>query len=142
MESSAEQEVDAALTLLDDMSRIISDPAARGEISAILRRLGFQIGLSFTEGTKGKKRRVRRLAGGIVTFGDALKPTFGNNDRGTAAEGHGHDEASRKSGKNGSETPEKQTVSAGRVGPRETVRLTKSLREGVSSIKGNRGDRT
>jgi hypothetical protein len=34
--------------------------------------LGLRIGLRFVESIKGEKRRVRRLAGGILVFGDRM----------------------------------------------------------------------
>ncbi|MHC4063038.1 MAG: hypothetical protein ACYSUI_00845 [Planctomycetota bacterium] len=68
------QDVAAAIALLDDIERLISDPNARAEINGRLVRLGVRLGLSFTEGIKGKKRKIRKLASGIMAFGDAPLP--------------------------------------------------------------------
>ena len=64
----------AAITLMDDIERINSDRGARAEINGLLRRLGVWVGLSFAEGIKGKERKTRKLAGGIMTLGDAPLP--------------------------------------------------------------------
>src|SRR5262249_31549752 len=49
-----EQEVEAALGLLEDVQRITSNPQARTEINPLLRRLGIWIGLRFGNVVKGK----------------------------------------------------------------------------------------
>jgi recombinase/resolvase-like protein len=69
-----EQEVDAALSLLDDVTRITDDPKARAEVNPLMQRLGVWIGLRFTDGIKGKKRVVRQLQSGLMTFGDRSLP--------------------------------------------------------------------
>ena len=69
-----EQEVEAALGLLEDVQRITSNPQARTEINPLLRRLGIWIGLRFGNVVKGKKRLVRRLQSGVMTFGDGPLP--------------------------------------------------------------------
>lgn len=71
---SPDEQVDLALELYDNMLRIMNDPAARAEIPALLDGLGMRVGLNFIELTKGTKRPVRHLAGGIVTFGDHPLP--------------------------------------------------------------------
>jgi hypothetical protein len=67
-------QAEAALGLLDDLTRITSDPAARAEVNALLRRLGLRIGLTFSSIVKGKKRVVQRLASGRMVFGDGPLP--------------------------------------------------------------------
>ena len=64
-----EQEVEAALSLFDDVTRITGDPRARAEVNPLLGRLGIWIGLRFADAIKGKKRVVRRLQSGVMTFG-------------------------------------------------------------------------
>jgi hypothetical protein len=71
---SPESQAEAALGLLDDLTRITSDPAARAEINPLLQRLGLRIGLSFGSVIKGKKRVVRRLLSGRTVFGDGPLP--------------------------------------------------------------------
>jgi hypothetical protein len=63
---SPELQAEAALGLLDDLTRITSDPAARAEVNALLQRLGLRIGLSFGSVVKGKK--IARLAVATVTL--------------------------------------------------------------------------
>ncbi len=64
-----EEEAEAALSLLDDVTRITDDPKARAEVNPLLGRLGVWIGLRFADAIKGKKRVVRRLQSGVITFG-------------------------------------------------------------------------
>jgi DNA invertase Pin-like site-specific DNA recombinase len=69
-----EEEVDKALAVLDDVERITADGSARADVNPLLRRLGVRLGLTFGSAVKGKKRVVRRLLGGLMTFGDAELP--------------------------------------------------------------------
>ncbi len=71
---SPELQAEAALELLDDMTRITSDLAARAEVNPLLHRLGLRIGLTFISVVKGKKRVVQRLASGRMVFGDGPLP--------------------------------------------------------------------
>jgi hypothetical protein len=71
---SPELQAEAALGLLDDMTRITGDPAARAEVYPLLQRLGLRIGLTFISVVKGKKRIVQRLASGRMVFGDGPLP--------------------------------------------------------------------
>ena len=57
---SAEDEVNAALSLLEDIRRICDDPSARADVLPLLQKLGLRVGLHFADGIKGKKRKVRR----------------------------------------------------------------------------------
>jgi DNA repair exonuclease SbcCD ATPase subunit len=89
-----EENMAAAIALLDDIERITADPNARAEINGLLVRLGMWVGLSFLEGIKGKKRKVRRLASGVITFGDPPLPVplYGaDNADGPDTEGGGAD---------------------------------------------------
>jgi hypothetical protein len=69
-----EQEAEAALALLDDVTRITGDPQARAEVNPLVRRLGVWVGLRFGSAVKGKKRLVRRLQSGVMAFGDGPLP--------------------------------------------------------------------
>jgi hypothetical protein len=73
-QNTVEHEVRKALSKLEDIQRIASSPEARLEIRAMLQELGCRVGLSFFEATKGKKRLVRKLAGGIIVFDDGDLP--------------------------------------------------------------------
>ncbi len=72
--TTIEEEVESAMTLLDDVARIAGDEAARADINRVLGMLGLRIGLTFGDAVKGKKRRVRRLLGGVMAFGDSPLP--------------------------------------------------------------------
>jgi hypothetical protein len=88
----AEGQVNAALALLDDVERICSIAEARGEINPMLVKLGMRLGLNFTGVIKGKKRSVRKLANGIMVFGDHDLPVpIHGKDRIGPAGGNGHD---------------------------------------------------
>jgi Recombinase/Resolvase, N terminal domain len=71
-----EDQVESALGLLDDVTRITSDAQARSEVNPLLRRLGIRLGLNFHGVIKGKKREVRRLVSGVMAFGDAPLPVL------------------------------------------------------------------
>jgi hypothetical protein len=69
-----EAEVEAALAFLDDLRRVSADDGARAHVNPLLQRLGIWIGLQFGSQIKGKKRLVRRLLSGVVTFGNRHLP--------------------------------------------------------------------
>jgi hypothetical protein len=71
---SAAEEVDAAMALFDDIRRATVGESTREELRELIERLGIRIGLNFTGWRKGPKRVVRRLAGGVVVFGDRELP--------------------------------------------------------------------
>ena len=66
-------DVDAAMDLLDNLERVISDENARSELPKLFRDLGLRIGVNFGSGLKGK-RPVRRLLGGVLAFDGAELP--------------------------------------------------------------------
>src|SRR5262249_42585253 len=72
--TTAEQTAAAAMGLLDDVTRITTEPAARAEVNPLLQRLGVWIGLRFGTEVKGKKRKVQKLRSGRMTFGDRALP--------------------------------------------------------------------
>src|SRR5262245_44150482 len=72
--ASAEQAAEAALGLLDDVTRVTTEPSARAEVNPLLQRLGVWIGLRFGTEIKGKKRKVQKLRSGRMTFGDRALP--------------------------------------------------------------------
>lgn len=150
---SPEDNVDSAMALLENIRRVAQDPSARADTPLILERLGLRIGLQFTEGIKGKKRRVRRLIGGVMAFGDRLLPYRGlvhggSNPGGTASpddeerDAHqGIQESPRRSSRGtGKGRSRKKTAPEGNAVPTEAIRPTKGPREGVSFTKGSRGD--
>jgi len=69
-----DEEVDAAMALLDDIRQITTAEKARTEINPLLKKLGLWIGLTFGSAIKGKKRVVRKLLSGLITFGGAGLP--------------------------------------------------------------------
>src|SRR5207247_2150448 len=72
--ATPEAEVEAALAVLEDVTRIATDTNARAEINPFLKKLGVWIGLHFVSAVKGKKRVVRRLQSGVITFGKNTLP--------------------------------------------------------------------
>ena len=68
------QQVEAAMSLIDHIHHVTTDESARIELHEMLKRLGCRIGLRFVEAIKGKKRRVRKLADGVIVFGDRELP--------------------------------------------------------------------
>ena len=73
-DAPVQDEVEAAMSLLDDIQRITSDEEARAEINPLLEVLGVRVGLTFGASIKGKKRAVRRLLGGVIAFGGVPLP--------------------------------------------------------------------
>lgn len=69
-----QDEVEAAMGLLDNIERITQDHEARAEINPLLESLGLRIGLTFGSVVKGKTRAVRRLLGGVMAFGESPLP--------------------------------------------------------------------
>ena len=151
----------AAIALLDDIERITTDPNARAEINGLLVRLGMWLGRSFVEGIKGKRRKVRRLASGVITFGDAPLPVplYGSdNADGPDTEGGGADRRHDPGSSAGSEeviprtrtklagdrsehdTPAGQRPSRGPGSGDRSAQSDSSRREGVSFTKVHRGD--
>jgi hypothetical protein len=149
------------MCLFDDILRVAADEGARGEINPLLTRLGLRLGLSFVGAVKGKKRIVRRLAGGVLTFDDRRLPVplFGSHNVDTTKEvtdaALTKDEAGVGEGRRRTDRvhvaldwPETNDTSgtAGLVGPVSNDRevntnLLTDRREGISFTKDSRGER-
>lgn len=97
------------------------------------------------ETVKGKKRRVRRLAGGILTFGMMPVPASHPGFHSPLRPAGGADSQSRprvgvcENAQNGSNG---ERASGGGVPLPEAHACEPCPREGVSFTKGSRGDRT
>ncbi len=72
--SDADGGMEAAIHLFDQFNRILADPTARQQLVDMIQLLDARAGLSFIEGIKGAKRKVRRLAGGALYFGSTPLP--------------------------------------------------------------------
>ncbi|MGB0766182.1 MAG: hypothetical protein ACPGYV_00575 [Phycisphaeraceae bacterium] len=97
-----------------------TDPDARKDIQPLPASIGLNIGLNFTEGTKGTKRKVRELQSGVIAFNNTLfEQELG---RGGGRHGREDSEPCRK---------EKTPTSA--------TRPNNEPREGISYTKCNRG---
>jgi hypothetical protein len=118
-DKSVEDEVESAMGLLDRLRDLTSNPALRAGIPRLVKDLDLYIGLNFAEAIKGQKRRVRRLTGGVITFGD---PPRAKQIKCLPAGG------TPKSG-------------CSEVSPVSATRPVKCHPEGISSTKVNRGDR-
>jgi DNA invertase Pin-like site-specific DNA recombinase/plasmid stabilization system protein ParE len=68
-----ESEVQKALALLEHVETICADPVAREDMPRLLNDLGVRIGLTFRDGTFNS-RRVRKLKGGVIAFGNRPLP--------------------------------------------------------------------
>lgn len=71
---SPDEEVELALQLVEQFKRVATDQSARGNITPLLEKFGIRLGLNFGQGIKGKKREVRQLLGGVMTFGGTPLP--------------------------------------------------------------------
>jgi hypothetical protein len=138
-----EEEVEAALSLLDDVRRIASDPASRAQVLSMAQKLELWIGLQFAEGIKGKKRRVRRLAGGVLAFGAMPVPNGTAGSLGAPSQGAGDDSVWRQGAndcENGQIASNSKKASGGRLLLPEAPVRESCPQEGVSFTKGSRGD--
>ena len=70
---SPEEQVDALMATIDDLSALANDESANQKIRDMVLRLGIFIGLEFEEGRWGK-RPVRRLRRGVIAFGEDNLP--------------------------------------------------------------------
>jgi hypothetical protein len=139
-------DVDAALRILEHLDQVVQHPAARDALRKLVARLGMRVGLKFDAAVKGKVRKVRRLVGGLIVFGDRELPVpLHGSDRldpeGTPPKSHhGHDrcvviEKAKKFSR-------REMSGADPSGSAPTsVKQNESHREGVSSTKVSRGDR-
>ena len=67
-------DVDRAVMLFDNLEQYANAPDLRKSFSSLAHKSGLHIGLSFTSAVKGKKRVVRKLAAGIITFSEEHLP--------------------------------------------------------------------
>ncbi len=72
-----DEEVEAAMKVLDDVERIASDPSARAEIPQLLRKLNLHLWLNFGQIFRGK-RSIRGVTSGILTLGNLSGPPKGD----------------------------------------------------------------
>lgn len=108
------------MDLFDDIVRVTSDPDARADIQRLLNDLGLHVGLNFVEAIKGKKRKVRKLASGVIAFDNKLldpEPNCGDG----------------RHGREDSPVDRRETT------PTSASRSAKRHPESVSFTKGNRG---
>lgn len=157
---TVEEEVEAAMAVFDNITRITTDERARGEINSLLVRLGMWLGLNFIAAIKGKKRAVRQLVGGVMAFGQDQLPVRLHGARnadalGGTLSGRGEDmfpDAALGAMRPGA--PEEMEDSGGPYGQRtladhgsvksvfvqnENTRSLEGQREGVSFTKDSRG---
>ena len=91
-----EREVENALALLDNIKRVVTDPKSRDDVPGLLRQIDLRMGLTFTEGRKGPKRKIRVLKSGFMTTGgkplpvamygkDAIRPDEFDGGRSSSA---------------------------------------------------------
>ena len=75
-------EVQKALDVIERIETVCGDPVAREQVPRLLSDLGVRIGLTFREGRAEKNRKVRRLQGGILAFGNRPLPCVLRNGAG------------------------------------------------------------
>lgn len=117
---SMDEEVAAAMQVFDDIVRVTDDPDARQDIQPLMNDLGLHVGLNFVEAIKGKKRKVRKLASGVIAFDNTLidpEPDCGDGR-------HGREDS---------------PVDRCETTPTSASRSAKRHPESVSFTKGNRG---
>jgi DNA invertase Pin-like site-specific DNA recombinase len=131
-----EEEVEAALRLLDNIRQVAQNPTARAQILPLVQRLGLRIGLQFADAVKGKKRRVRRLVGGLLSFGDSPFP----GHTGHLHPCEGADGLIQRHCDDTQDRPTTESVSGGNWVPSEAGRSKNCPQEGISFTKGSRGD--
>ena len=144
--SNMDQEVQAALSILEDISQALVPEKSRLEIKSMINRLGLRVGLTFAEAIKGKKRKVRKLISGVIVFGDEELPVrLHGKDR---VDG-GDSRASQKSNCCQSGSIEKDSVGKGgcesagrddRSSPSANAQPDLCHREGISFTKVSRAD--
>src|SRR5258708_632543 len=81
--TTPEQEVTAALNLVDEIERITGDPSARAEIPQLLRKLSLNLWLGFGDTQKGSTS-IRVVRSGLLTIGSGPRPRCfvgGSGDR-------------------------------------------------------------
>jgi DNA invertase Pin-like site-specific DNA recombinase len=139
-----EEEVEAAMRLFDDIRQVASDPAARAQVLPLVQRLKLWIGLHFAGVIKGKKRRVRRLAGGVLTFGPMPTPAGHPGSQSYLANSAERDDPRSRPEADMCEDAKNalnsETISGSGLLLPETHRRETRPQEGVSFTKGNRGD--
>ena len=77
-----DSEVEAAMSLLDEFEKLTTDPIARNEIPALLRKLEVKIGLYFSDKTRPSGKRTRVVHSGVLTIGSSFedKPVEESSD--------------------------------------------------------------
>ena len=140
---TAEQEIEAAMSLIMRLDRVIEDPTARSDIGSLLAELQLWIGLDFADAVKGQKRIVRRLSGGVIVFGEENLPVrlHGNNSLVEKEENQTTEAVKTRSNSQDSITADSQASDEKSSLPCPSV-LTKHHQESISFTKVNRGDRT
>jgi len=142
-----EADVNAALGILERLEQVIKKPEAREAFRELATRLGMRVGLKFDSAVKGKVRKVRRLVGGRIVFGDRELPVpLHGRDRldpgcvqsQPSHPSHDNCECAGEKKKSSGE----ETAGADPTGSAPTaMNQNESHREGVSSTKVSRGDR-
>jgi DNA invertase Pin-like site-specific DNA recombinase len=140
-----EEEAGKALKLQDEIQRIATDAGARAQVLPLLQRIGLRVGLRYVDATK-KTRRVRRLAGGLISLGGTPFPgedKAGFTSPKSGVEDLGNDLKKRPQIPCGSAEDKqhnKNTSGSSCVLP-EADQFRNGPREGVSFTKDSRGDR-
>lgn len=90
--SGTEAQIDAAMQLFDELTRIANDGSARQDIGGVLRRLGLMLRLRFMDNPRGR-RPQRIVQGGVIAFGLGESPAgchSGDGGNGSPGAGDGN----------------------------------------------------
>ena len=140
-------DVNAALRILERLEQVVEKPEAREAFRELAARLGMRVGLTFDSALKGKVRRVRRLVGGLIVFGDRELPVpLHGRDRlspdGAESPPAQSEQNNGERVRENNESSGVETVGADPTGSAPTEdQQNESHREGVSFTKVSRGDR-
>ncbi|HNO78848.1 MAG TPA: recombinase family protein [Phycisphaerae bacterium] len=140
-----EHEIQAAMALLNQLETVTSDLPARREFAVLLRKLNLWLGLEFAEGVKGKKRRVQKLVGGVITFDENQLPVPPFGEDHVDDNGRGAIPPLEPQGKEKSGNRENPTQCGDMIGKKKARNVAgdsvESQIEGISITKVNRGER-
>jgi hypothetical protein len=139
-----DQEVEEAVALLAAIQGLTDDESSRLKMAELAKRMGLLIGLNFTAAIKGTKRPVRKLTGGLITFGEQGLPVplFGNRRVGDGPCDSSVTDDGLEADNNGNAfaRPGVVTAVAGETATAASSGLIRSREEGISSTKLSRGD--
>lgn len=135
--------VEAAMHLLDQFNEALADPNARQQLIDMIKLMNMQVGLKFVEGIRGKKQKIRRLAGGALYFGSTPLP-IPLHGKDNCQHGSSSEESPNPAEDSPADLPKSTKAVGGEdvtSPPTASVEVPLCRHEGVSFTKVSRGDR-